>query len=251
VSSNRPQNTEQFDFMSDGEQAPSGHPGSTIQGTETSFDGPAPRPRRARMARLAAILACALAVVPIAVVGGRKLGGSGAGDSVDDTVAEASEAMKSHAWDAPPGRNFKEITEAGLARYPESTRLQDLRREAAERLVSDALGRKYAGDTTEALRFVHLALEWNPGLTTAQHLAAELEGPRAPEVAPTPSAAPSAGDRGGKGNKKGGPRGPDPRGPTAPASAAPSAAAIPNGAALPPSPTPPPTPPPASTGPWL
>ena len=246
VSSNRPQSAEQLDFASEGEQSPGVYPGSTIQGTETSFDGPPPRPRRARMARLVAILACALAVVPIAVVGGRKLGGSGSNDSVEATVTEAADAMKSHAWDAPPGRNFKEITEAGLARYPDSTRLQDLRHEAAERLVSEALGRKYAGDTTEALHFVHLALEWNPGLTTAQHLAAELEGPRAPDVAPTMSAAPSGSDKGGKGNKKGGPRGPDPRGPTPPASATPS------GAQLPPSPVPPtPTPPPSSTGPWL
>ncbi|MEP7126963.1 MAG: protein kinase, partial [Byssovorax sp.] len=245
VSSNRPQSAEQFDFTHEAEHSPGAYPGSTIQGTETSFDGPAPRPRRARMARLAAILACALAVVPIAVFGGRKLGGAGSGDSVETTLTEAGEAMKSHAWDAPPGRNFKEITEAGLARYPDNPQLRDLRREAAERLVSDALGRKYAGDTTQALRFVHLALEWNPGLTTAQHLAAELEGPRAPDVAPTLSATPSPGDKNGKGTRKGGPRGPDPRVPAPPASAAPS------GAQLPPSPTPPPTPPPSATGPWL
>jgi serine/threonine-protein kinase len=185
-------------------------------------------------------------LVSIAVVGGRKLGGSGANDSVEDTLVEARDAMKNHAWDAPPGRNFKEITEAGLARYPDNARLLDLRRDAAERLVSEALGRKYAGDTAEALRFVRLALAWNPGLTTAQHLAVELEGSRTPDVAPTQSAAPGAGDKGGKGNKKGGPRAPDPR------SAAPITSAAPSGAQLPPSPTPPaPTPPPSSTGPWL
>jgi hypothetical protein len=154
--------------------------------------------------------------------------------------------MKRHAWDAPAGRNFKEITEGGLARFPDNTRLLDLRRDAAELLVSDALGRKYQGDTAEALHFVHLALEWNPGHTTAQHLAAELEGPRAPDVAPTQSAAPSTGDRSGKGPRKGGPRGPDPRVPPPPISATPS------GAQLPPSPVPPaPTPPPSATGPWL
>ena len=246
VSSNRPQNTEIIDFFSEAEKEPGIYPGSTIQGTETSLDGFTQRPRRARMARLAAIFACALAVVPIAVVGGRKLGVSGTNDSVEATLVEARDAMRQRAWDAPPGRNFKEITEAGLTRFPENARLQDLRHDAAERLVSEALGRKYAGDTAEALRFARLALEWNPGLTTAQHLAVELEGSRIPDVAPMLSAAPSVGDKGGKGTRKGGSRAPDVRSVTPPASATPS------GAQLPPSPTPPaPTPPPASTGPWL
>ena len=243
-SSSRQQNAEDLGFFNEADPSPGVYPSSTIQGTETSLDGP--RPRRARLARLAAIVACVLALVPIAVVGGRKLGVADTNDSVEATLEEARDAMRRHAWDAPEGRNFKQITEDGLARFPESTRIQDLRRDAAERLVTDALGRKYAGDTAEALHFVRLALEWNPGLTTAQHLAAELERPRAIEVAPVVSAAPSAGDKGGKGPRKGGPRAPEPRNVPAP----PSAAA--GGAQLPPSPTPPPPiPPPSSTGPWL
>jgi len=239
--------TDDLDFPNEAYPTPGTYRGSTIQGTETSFQRPPPRPRRARMARLAAIFACALAVVPIAVFGGRKLGAESASDSVEATLDEARDAMRHHAWDAPTGRNFKEIIEAGLRRFPDDVRLQDLRRDAAERLVSDALGRKYAGDTVEALHFVRLALEWNPGLTTAQHLAAELEGPRAPDVAPTLSAAPNPTDKGGKGGRKGVQRAPDPRSaPPPPASAAPS------GAQLPPSPLPPaPIPPPSSTGPWL
>ncbi|MFS8071902.1 MAG: hypothetical protein ACMG6S_36495, partial [Byssovorax sp.] len=222
----------------------------TIQGTETSLDGPRSRPRRARLARLAAIIACIVVLVPIAVVGSRKLGAADA-DAIEATLDEAREAMRRHAWDAPEGRNFKQITEDGLARFPESTRIQDLRRDAAERLVSDALGRKYAGDTAEALHFVRLALEWNPGLTTAQHLAAELERPRAIAVAPVVSAAPSAVDKGGKGPRKGGPRAPEPRAPEPRNVPAPPSAAA-GGAQLPPSPTPPPPlPPPSSTGPWL
>ena len=247
VSSTRAPTTDELDFPGDAEPAPGTYRGSTIQGTETSLDRPPPRPRRALMARLAVALACAVVVIPIAVVGGRKLGASSAGDSVEATLDEARDAMRRHAWDAPAGRNFKEILEAGLRRFPDDGRLQDLRRDAAERLVSDALGRKYAGDTAEAQHFVRLALEWNPGLTTAQHLAVELEGPRPPDVAPTLSAAPIAPDKGGKGGKRGVPRAPDPRGAVAP----PPASAGPSGA-LPPSPVPPPpTPPPASTGPWL
>jgi serine/threonine-protein kinase len=247
-----PPTTDELDFPNEAEASQGTYRGSTIQGTETSFQRPPPHPRRARVVRFAAILACALAVVPIAVFGGRKLGASSASDSVDATLDEAREAMRHHAWDAPPGRNFKEIIEAGLVRFPDDARLQDLRRDAAERLVSDALGRKYAGDTAEALHFVRLALAWNPGLTTAQHLAAELEGPRAPDVAPTLSVAVSTADRGSKGGKKGAPRVPDPHGAPPPPTPVSTASAAPNGAQLPPSPTPPaPIPPPSSTGPWL
>jgi hypothetical protein len=245
VSASRTQIADDHGFFHEADPSPSASPSSTIQGTETSLDGPRAHPRRARLARLAAIIACVVALVPIAVVGSHKLGAADA-DAIEATLDEAREAMRRHAWDAPEGHNFKQITEVGLARFPDSTRIQDLRRDAAERLVADALGRKYAGDTAEALHFVRLALEWNPGLTTAQHLAAELERPQAIEVAPTVSAAPSA-DKGGRGPRKGGPRAPEPRNVPAP-----PASAAPGGAQLPPSPTPPPpTPPPSSTGPWL
>ncbi len=245
VSASRTQIADDHSFFHEAEPAPGTSPTSTIQGTETSLDGARARPRRARLARLAAIIACVVALVPIAVVGSRKLGAADA-DAIEATLDEARDAMRRHAWDTPEGHNFKQITEAGLARFPDSTRIQDLRRDAAERLVADALGRKYAGDTAEALHFVRLALEWNPGLTTAQHLAAELERPQAIEVAPILSAAPSA-DKGGKGPRKGGPRSPEPRNVPAP-----PASAAPGGAQLPPSPTPPPpAPPPSSTGPWL
>jgi serine/threonine-protein kinase len=231
------------------------HGSSTIQGTETSLgpdSAPHPRPRRARLTRLVAILACTLVAAPLAVVGGKRLGGFGGqeqGDSLEATLDEASECMKRHAWDAPPGKNFKEISAQALARFPDNVRVRELRREAADRLVNDALGRKYAGDTAEALHLVRLALELNPELTTAQHLAADLEGPRAPDIAPAASGSAAAIDR--KPPRKGGRDGkPEPRGaPSATASAAPSA---PPGALLPnPTPPPPPSAPPASTGPWL
>ena len=247
MSTSRTQISDDHGFFHEADPSPRASPTSTIQGTETSLDGPRARPSRARLARLAAIIACVAALVPIAVVGSHKLGAADA-DAIEATLDEARDAMRRHAWDAPEGHNFKQITEAGLARFPDSTRIQDLRRDAAERLVADALGRKYAGNTAEALHFVRLALEWNPGLTTAQHLAAELERPQAIEVAPIVSAAPSA-DKGPKGPRKGGPRAPEPRNAPAPA---PPASAAPGGAQLPPSPTPPPpTPPPSSTGPWL
>src|SRR5208282_5312915 len=107
-----------------------------------------PRFRRARAARLMAIVACVLVTLPILIIGGRKLGGFGgtaaASDSLDSALEEGRDCLRRRAWDAPPVHNFKDVTDSAVVRFPESTTLADLRREAAERLVADALGRKYA-----------------------------------------------------------------------------------------------------------
>ena len=234
-----------------------GHGGSTIQGTETSLgpdSTPVARPRRARLTRMVAILACTLVAAPLAVVGGKHLGGFGGqeqSDSLEATLDEAGECMRRHAWDTPPGKNFKDITGQALARFPDNARVRELRREAADRVLTDALGRKYAGDTTEAIHLVRLALELNPELTTAQHLAAELEGPRAPDIAPAASSSAGLGDRDRKPLRKGGRDSKPELRPTPSATPSASPSALP-GALLPtPSPPPPPSAPPASTGPWL
>jgi len=232
----------------------------TMQGTETTLDADAGAPtssqappRRARIVRMAAIAACALAAALVVVFGGRHFGGFGAsasGDSIDAQLEVARECMRRHAWDAPARQNLKEITDQALARWPNDARVLDLRREAAERLVSDALGRKYAGDTAEAIRLTRLALEMNPGLTTAQHLVAELEGTHAPDVAPAASAGATDEHAGAKGPRKG----PLPHGATSAAPGAPSGAAT-AGPVLPPTPPALPgdhaPPAPSSTGPWL
>jgi serine/threonine-protein kinase len=238
-------------------------PLTTIHGTETTLDGgPASRPRRARVARLAVIAACLLAAVPIAVLGGRRLGGGGAAqaESVDAALEEARECMRRSAWDAPAGHNFKEVTARALARWPNNAAITELRREAGTKLVTDALGRKYAGDVPEATRLVRLALEMDPELTTAQHLAAELAASSAPDVAPASTGSAPASDK-SKPPRKGRDARPeprearsaeprDPRKPPPPPPPPPTA----GGAVLPPPPAPKPPadhPPPASTGPWL
>ncbi len=242
-----------------------GSPLTTMQGTETTLDGPASRPRRARMARLAAIVACALVAAPVVVLGGRKLGGFGsssaASDSLDGALEEARDCMRRRAWDAPPGHNFKEVTDGALTRWHDSAPLADLRREAAERLVNDALGRKYANDVPEAAHLVDLALHFDPDLTTAQHLSAELSASRAPDVAPATSSS-ATGDRGkhrGRDARATDSR-PDPRGVQQATAAPPNPRQPPppppgpGGAVLPPPPAPhPPGDAPAaqSTGPWL
>jgi serine/threonine-protein kinase len=241
-------------------------PLSTMQGTETTLDAPASRPRRGRNARLAALVACALAVVPVAIVGGRRLGGGSAAqaDSVDAVLDEARDCMRRRAWDAPPGHNFKEVTDGALARWPNQGSIVDLRHEAAEKVMTDALGRKYANDLTEAAHLAQVALELDPGLTTAQHLAADLAAARTPEVAPASTGSSASGDHGGRGTHPRGtnarppdPRPPDPKGQPAPPPSkggppGPPSAAATHAGALPPPPTPKQTDPaPPATGPWL
>jgi hypothetical protein len=243
---------------------------STIQGTETTLHGlSSGRPRRARVARMAVILACALAGAPMVILGGKKLGAFGAAatpaDSLEATLEEARETMRRRAWDAPAGHNFKELTDLAQARWPGSTALADLRREAALQLVAQALERKYASDVPEAMHLVKLALTFDPLLTTAQHLSADLVAARSPDVAPASTTSASADrgkphhgrdaravDDGGPTRRQAPPATVDTRPParaTAPPSAPPSQV---GGALLPPPPAPRPTSDtPPSTGPWL
>ena len=246
-------------------------PLTTMEGTETTLgeaESVPPPPRRARLARFAVIVACALVAVPVVILGGRKLGAFGAVDAVgavgnlDTVLDEARDCLRRRAWEEPPGHNFKEVTDGAVTRWPESTALADLRREAAERLVADALGRKYGNDLGEASRLVGLALHFDPQLTTAQHLAADLAGARAPDIAPASAGSASASpDHGSKGHRGGRPPASDPRppvpppNPRTPGSAAPIVAPpLGTGAVLPPPPSPRPrgeAPAPSSTGPWL
>jgi serine/threonine-protein kinase len=236
-------------------------PLSTMQGTETTLgDAPTSRPRRGRNARLAAIVACALAAVPVMIVGGRRLAGGSAAqaDTVEAVLDEARDCMRRRAWDTPPGHNFKEVTDGALSRWPNQPSIIDLRHEAAEKVVTDALGRKYANDLAEAAHLAQLALELDPGLTTAQHLAADLTPARAPDVAPASTGSGAVPDHGGRGAHKGrDTRPPDPKDPRAPPPSkggppGPPSAAPTHAGALPPPPTPKPSDPaPSATGPWL
>lgn len=237
----------------DADRAPLVTAQSTIQGTETTVPSePRPAPRRGQISRAVAILACVAAALMVAVVFGRKhLGGTAAEpprDTIEAYLDEARECMRKRAWDAPAEPNVKDVTRRALARWPSDARLLDLRREAAERVITDALGRKYAGDVPGALHLARLALELSPTLSTAQHLAAELE------TTPASTAVPAGTDPGGiepppkvvprKGGKEPVKPGTDTRRPRpvpGPASPLPPPAL----------PTDPSTPPPASTGPWL
>ncbi len=149
---------------------------STIQGATTE---PAPRgKRRSRTSRAVAIIALG-AVAALSAVGfAQYLANAPSSEqagSVDELVEQARECSRMRSWDSPPGANVKEITTRALELSPNEPRIVDLRRDAAEKIVTEALGRKYAGNRDDAMRLAKLALEMNPELTTAQHLVAELE----------------------------------------------------------------------------
>jgi eukaryotic-like serine/threonine-protein kinase len=213
---------------------------STMQGTESPFSMPPPpdEKRRARSARIVALVLCLVAAPLLVVVGGKQLGfvGATAADSIEGRLEAARDAMRRQAWDAPPGDNVKDILDAALAKWPSDSRVKELRREAAERLVTGALGRKYAGDLAEALHLAKIAVSLNPSLTTAQHLVAELEARPRSDVVPAPD--PSAKTSPPNPN---GPRGPQPPSsrttkdgkPVPTASAGPSAAPAPSGTTAP------------------
>ncbi|WP_433935092.1 serine/threonine-protein kinase [Sorangium cellulosum] len=215
---------------------------STMQGVESAAR---PLPRRAVIARAAALLACAGALGFVVFLGGRHLGafgGPAASDSLDAHIERARDCMGRHAWDAPPGENVKDILSLALARWPKDPRLAQLRRESSERIVTDALGRKYAGDRAGAIRLAKLAVELHPELTTAQHLVLELSsGPPGaapeppPQVSPESSASPAASpDR----RPPRRPAAPEARGATPGAPAGQPPAPAPRGAPAPPTPTP-------------
>ena len=235
---------------------------STFQGTETSIDPAAgPRPQRPRLARTAVALAGLAAALVIAFAGGRHVGRTSAEARPDAALAdinEAREQMRRRAWDGPNEHTVKAILTRALARFPEDPRVKDLRQEAAERIVADALGRRYAGDIEGARTLARLALDLAPALTAAQHLLADLSKAE--------SSPPSSGDIASS----------DPvltPAPKEPAAAAATAAAkdariaaeprspqLPKGSPKTPGPAlPPPSPPlpatgttpPAPTGPWL
>ncbi|MBK9266302.1 MAG: protein kinase [Polyangiaceae bacterium] len=170
-------------------------PELTMQGTEKPFGEHAEHARdekrRSRLTRIVAVALCIVVVPFVAVIGGKRFGlvATSSDDSLPERLEAARDAMKRQAWDAPADDNVRDILDKALAKWPGDARVLELRREAAERLVTSALGRKYAGDPAEALHLARVAVSLHPSLTTAQHLVAELEGKPLPNASPLPSAA--------------------------------------------------------------
>jgi serine/threonine-protein kinase len=189
-------NPERLDGAENEVHSPSTAPEFSMQDTEQPLEEQIRDDRRrARLTRFVAIALCVIVVPFVAVIGGKRLGlvTTATDESLDGRLEAAREAMQRQAWDTPPDDNVKDILDKALAKWPGDSRVANLRREAAERLITNALGRKYAGDTHEALHLARIAVSFQPSLTTAQHLVAELEGKTAPDAStvtppPTPPA---------------------------------------------------------------
>jgi serine/threonine-protein kinase len=158
----------------------------------------------------------------------------------DELLARAEIALERRAWTSPPGENVKELTDAVLVDNPGDRRALELRRIAAQELVSDAVTKKGARDFAAARSLVALAKELSPGLESAAALEAMLE----PTAAPTATAAPPPPEPSARPSAKG------PR-PGTPSSASRPSATSSSESLAPPAP-PDLTPPPAGSGtPWL
>ncbi len=155
------------------------------------------RAQRARLLRLSLVVLGILSVPFVALVAGKQLGLiATTDDALEGRLQAAREAMRRQAWDAPPNDNVKDILDAAQSKWPDDPRVLELRHEAAERLVTSALGRKYEGDAREALHQARLAVSLQPSLVAAKHLVAELEGSAGPTMStgipskPQPSGGP-------------------------------------------------------------
>jgi hypothetical protein len=94
--------------------------------------------------------------------------------------AEVHRCMREGNWMSPPERNVRTLLAQMTSKFADDSRVNDLRREAGERLIADALRLKYAGQLSEAVLRARWAVELAPELDAAPKLLAELraEPPR-------------------------------------------------------------------------
>jgi serine/threonine-protein kinase len=163
-----------------------------VSGVDTTMNDEPVRRRRSRTAAL--ILFCFLLGAALAAGAAYRMGLIGpaaVAGTRDEQVRRAEDALKHKKWDTPPGDNVRDLTTEGLARWPGDARLLETRVRAADELVKEALGAKFAGDLTRALHLARLARELDATDTTAMHLVDELEQ-AVGQVAPTISASTAA-----------------------------------------------------------
>ncbi len=134
--------------------------------------------RRRRARTLVVVLACFLGGAGLVSFAAHQMGylGPRATVSASTYVQRAESALRDGRWNAPPGNNVRDITDEGLRRFPGDPAIIDVRRRAAQELVTSSLGRKYAGDLAGALSDARLACELAAENTTAQRLLEELQG---------------------------------------------------------------------------
>lgn len=156
-------------------------PQAAAHGTSPTLDAhEAPRasvPSRHGRA-IVIVLACLVGGSGLVSLAAHRLGylRTASAQTASDFTRRAEEALRERRWSAPPGDNVRDLTAEGLRRFPGDASLLDVRRRAAQEMVSSSLGKKYAGDMAGAMADAKLARELGPENTTAQHLVQELAG---------------------------------------------------------------------------
>jgi hypothetical protein len=114
--------------------------------------------------------------------------------SLESEVSRATDALMHQRWDAPPGNNVVDITNEGLAAYPNDPQLLKVRAVACDEVMKIAKEEHHGGDAGDSLRLVKLAHELDPTDDDAnKHLAeyqADFDKASSLAPAPEPSATP-------------------------------------------------------------
>lgn len=116
-----------------------------------------------------------------------RLGPSSDAELEERFVARATDAMFKNRFTDPPGENVRDITAEGLRRFPNASRLVDVRVRAANELVTHAMAQRAAGDIPEALRLATSAHELDPNDGAAKRLVEQYERELAAQSAATTS----------------------------------------------------------------
>jgi len=136
-------------------------------------------PRRGRF--IAAIVVAGLVATAGLGIGGYRLGYFGQkqtpskNQEVEDLLSRAQTALDARHWDAPPGDNVVEITDHLIQIAPGETRTYQIRSNAADRILREALDAQDAKDLTNALRLYKLAAKLSPPDIAIQHSIESIE----------------------------------------------------------------------------
>ncbi len=90
----------------------------------------------------------------------------------------ATKAFRAQHFDEPAGDNVRDLTNEGLAKYPHDPRLLEIRADATDELVKNAVAEKYLGHQDQAAHLAQLAHELDPSDIAADHLASEYAQPQ-------------------------------------------------------------------------
>ena len=162
--------------------APTPTPSKPFSNVDTTLsDAPAPH----RFLRYAALFVLLFLVGSAAAAGVLyKIGllETAPSTRIDDYVTRANDAVTHERWDAPPGNNVRDITNEGLAKWPNDTRLVEIRERASEHLEAKAIKLKGVGDLHGAAHLMRLASELDPTDQGTRALATQFEQEATPHT---------------------------------------------------------------------